>query len=60
MSNPHILVVDDEADIRTSIQDILGDEGFDVTVAADATQATTERSKRKFDLILDDLDKLAG
>jgi DNA-binding NtrC family response regulator len=55
MSNPHILVVDDEADIRTSIQDILGDEGFDVTVAADATQATTERSKRKFDLILLDI-----
>jgi len=33
MSNPHVLVVDDEADIRALIQDILVDEGYCVEVA---------------------------
>ncbi len=55
MSNPHVLVVDDEADIRALIQDILGDEGYGVTVAADAGEARIERSKRRFDLILLDI-----
>jgi len=55
MSSPHILVVDDEADIRSSIQDILGDEGYSVTVAADAGAARSERAKLKFDLILLDI-----
>lgn len=55
MSSAHVLVVDDEADIRASIQDILGDEGYGVTVAADAGEARTARSNRKFDLILLDI-----
>ncbi len=55
MSSPHILVVDDEADIRASIQDILGDEGYSVTVAADAGEARSERASRRFDLILLDI-----
>lgn len=55
MSNPHVLVVDDEADIRALIQDILGDEGYGVTVAADAGEARSARSARKFDLILLDI-----
>jgi len=55
MSSAHVLVVDDEADIRALIQDILGDEGYDVTVAADAGEARTARIKRKFDLILLDI-----
>jgi len=55
MSNPHVLVVDDEADIRASIQDILSDENYNVSVAADAGEARAARSKRKFDLILLDI-----
>ena len=55
MSNPHVLVVDDEADIRALIQDILSDEGYGVTVAADAGEARTARTKCKFDLILLDI-----
>ena len=55
MSNPHVLVVDDEADICASIQDILGDEGYGVTVAANAAEARAARAKRKFDLILLDI-----
>lgn len=55
MSNPHVLVVDDEADIRASIEDILGDESYDVTVAADASEARSARAQRKFDLVLLDI-----
>ena len=55
MSNPHVLVVDDEADIGALIKDILSDEGFGVTVAANAAEARQARAKRKFDLILLDI-----
>jgi two-component system nitrogen regulation response regulator NtrX len=55
MSSPHVLVVDDEADIRALIQDILNDEGYGVEVAANAQEARDARSKRKFDLILLDI-----
>jgi two-component system nitrogen regulation response regulator NtrX len=55
MSNAHVLVVDDEVDIRSLIQDILNDEGYGVTVAADAGEARTARSNRNFDLILLDI-----
>lgn len=55
MSNPHVLVVDDEEDIRALIQDILSDEGYGVTVAANAAEARAARATRKFDLILLDI-----
>ena len=55
MSQSHVLVVDDEADIRALIQDILSDEGYGVTVAADAAEARQARAQGKFDLILLDI-----
>ncbi len=55
MSNSHVLVVDDEADIRALIQDILSDEGYGVTVAADAKEARAARDDKNFDLILLDI-----
>jgi two-component system nitrogen regulation response regulator NtrX len=55
MSNPHVLVVDDEADIRVLIQDILVDEGYGVEVAANAEEARAAKSRRKFDLVLLDI-----
>ena len=55
MSTPHVLVVDDEADIRALIKDILTDEGYEVTNAGDATEARAARQDGKFDLILLDI-----
>ncbi len=55
MSMSHVLVVDDEGDIRALIQEILSDEGYSVTVAADAEQARAARAADKFDLILLDI-----
>jgi len=55
MSNSQVLVVDDEADIRALIQEILSEEGYGVTVAANAAEARSARGADKFDLILLDI-----
>ena len=55
MSISHVLVVDDEADIRALIQEILSDEGYEVTAAADAGEARAARVDTEFDLILLDI-----
>ena len=44
MSGPHILVVDDEADIRGLLKEILSEEGYEVDVAANAVQARASRA----------------
>ena len=55
MSGAQVLVVDDEADIRALIQEILSEEGYGVTVAANADEARAARSDDNFDLILLDI-----
>ncbi|MDX1518221.1 MAG: sigma-54 dependent transcriptional regulator [Woeseiaceae bacterium] len=50
-----VLVVDDEADIRALISEILSDEGYGVTVAANAAEARTAKDASKFDLVLLDI-----
>jgi two-component system nitrogen regulation response regulator NtrX len=55
MSAPHILVVDDEPDIRNLVQEILSDEGYEVDVAADAASARESRRLRRPDLVLLDI-----
>ena len=55
MSNAHVLVVDDEADICALIKDILTDEGYGVTAANNANEARAARATRRFDLILLDI-----
>jgi two-component system, NtrC family, nitrogen regulation response regulator NtrX len=55
MSAPRLLVVDDEADIRATLREVLADEGMDVDVAADAAQARAARARHEPDLILLDI-----
>ncbi|MFM1885621.1 MAG: hypothetical protein RL026_778 [Pseudomonadota bacterium] len=55
MSAAKILVVDDEAEIRTLLRDILTEEGYDVEVAADAASARAVRKGGSFDLVLLDI-----
>ena len=55
MSKRHILVVDDEPDIRNLVQEILEDEGFSVSVAENAIIARQLIKKTKPDLILLDI-----
>ena len=52
MSKRHILVVDDEPDIRNLVQEILEDEGFSVSVAENATIARQSLTKTRPDLII--------
>jgi DNA-binding NtrC family response regulator len=55
MTASRILVVDDEADIRGLLQEILSEEGYEVDVAADATQARSSRATQVPDLVLLDI-----
>lgn len=55
MKNARILVVDDESNIRELLQEILSEEGYEVTTAADATSARRARSEQDFDLTLLDI-----
>ncbi len=51
----HILVIDDEPDIRNLMQEILEDEGFTVSVAKDGKTARQLRTEQPPDLILLDI-----
>ena len=55
MSKRHILVVDDEPDIRNLVQEILEDEGLEVSVAENGVIARQLIEKTKPDLILLDI-----
>jgi len=53
--SPYILVVDDEPDIRNLLQEILEDEGYDVSVAEDGESARQAHRDRRPDLVLLDI-----
>ncbi|MBT8137102.1 MAG: sigma-54 dependent transcriptional regulator [Gammaproteobacteria bacterium] len=55
MSAAHILVVDDEADIRELLEEILREEGYTVSIAADAAAARERRKQHEPDLVLLDI-----
>jgi two-component system, NtrC family, nitrogen regulation response regulator NtrX len=55
MTASRILVVDDEADIRGLLKEILSEEGYEVEVAADAAQARSSRVAQIPDLVLLDI-----
>lgn len=55
MSAARILVVDDEADIRSLVKEILSEEGYEVEVAANGAEARSLRQKQQPDLILLDI-----
>lgn len=55
MSQPRILVVDDEPDIRDLVQEILEDEGYRVVVAENGETARSAFSRDAPDLVLLDI-----
>jgi DNA-binding NtrC family response regulator len=50
-----ILIIDDEAEIRESLQTLLEFEGYEVEVAANGEQGLSKLGERPFDLVLLDL-----
>ena len=55
MNDARILVVDDEANIRELLDEILSEEGYEVTTAEDAAHARDARRGCNFDLTLLDI-----
>ena len=51
----HILVVDDEAEIRTSLEEILREEGYSVASAANASEAMVLLEDAPYDVVLLDI-----
>ena len=51
----HILVVDDEAEIRASLEEILSEEGYGVASAATATEAMVLLRDTPYDVVLLDI-----
>jgi DNA-binding NtrC family response regulator len=55
MASGRVLVVDDEPDIRSTMKEILEDEGYQVSVAASAAAARELRTQVRPDVILLDI-----
>ncbi len=56
MNKPkHILIVDDELEIRKIIQEILNDEGYSTSTASSAEEARIEVNNKKPDLVFLDI-----
>ena len=56
MSKPkHILIVDDELEIRKIIQEILNDEGYSTSTASSAEEARIKAKNKKPDLVFLDI-----
>src|SRR5262249_23955761 len=54
-TEPHLLVVDDDARLRDLLRRYLSDSGFRVTGAADAKEARAQLSSFEFDLVVLDV-----
>ena len=54
-SEPHLLVVDDDARLRELLRRYLSDSGFRVTAAADASEARSNLASFAFDLVVLDV-----
>ncbi|MBW1801604.1 MAG: response regulator [Deltaproteobacteria bacterium] len=52
----NILVVDDEEGIRNLLFDVLSNEGFKVTLAKDGMDSLNHMRKRRFDLLIADVN----
>ena len=50
-----ILIVDDEVDMRESLQELLSREGYSIDEAANGKNALEKYSKNKYDLVISDI-----
>jgi CheY-like chemotaxis protein len=55
MSRTRILIVDDDAAITATFENILGGEGYDVATATDGDRALDLATREPFDVVLLDL-----
>ena len=55
MASSHLLIVDDEENLRTMYVDILSEFGYDVTGVADAEEALAMLNSKHFSLVITDM-----
>jgi two-component system cell cycle response regulator CpdR len=55
MTNPRVLVVDDNEAIRVMVQEGLQRDGFEVVAASNVSDALRHIATQKFDVLLSDL-----
>jgi CheY-like chemotaxis protein len=55
MASPVVLVIEDNAELRTVLRDALGAEGYQVLVARDETEAVEILRGGRVDLLISDL-----
>jgi len=55
MNKARVLVVDDELNMRTTLADILADDGYDVTTAESGERAVKLFRRRPFDAVVMDV-----
>lgn len=54
--HPHrILIVEDDAAVRTFVSRVLEKEGYDITATADSSEAMVFLQREQFDLLLTDI-----
>jgi DNA-binding NtrC family response regulator len=51
----HLLIVEDDSEMRNLLRKVLEKEGYDVSVAADGHEAAACLSRRPFDLVVTDM-----
>ncbi len=56
MPTRHILIADDDRHLRESLGEVLAGFGWQTTVVGNGSQAITELSHARFDLLLSDVD----
>src|SRR5512146_1048933 len=54
-SKGHVLIVDDEPDIREILQTILNDSGFTCATASSVDDALTELQNQQFEVVFSDI-----
>jgi two-component system response regulator PilR (NtrC family) len=52
---PHVLVVEDDGEMRALLADALSDEGYQVAQAEDGAQAASRMTQESFDLVITDM-----
>ncbi|MEW6669132.1 MAG: response regulator [Thermodesulfobacteriota bacterium] len=55
MASKTILVVDDEAGIRSLLFELLSNQGYEVSVAKDGSDSLDQMKARRFDLLITDV-----
>ena len=60
MGRPHILVIDDEPELRAAIAQALTLDGYDVETALDGREGATLVCRHPYDLIFCDMPEMDG